>query len=75
LRRVALGIALAKNSLTDLLWLRNLASIEDRGERLGLRTLGKEGYHHMGAGAPGNAIDGESKPGDVVRTFVSETRK
>jgi hypothetical protein len=58
--------------------LRNLASIEDRGERLGLRTLGKEGYqglHHMGVGAPGNAIDCESKPGDVVQTFVSETRK
>ena len=45
LRRVALGIALAKDlPAADVLRLRNLALIEDRGERLGLTTLGRERY-------------------------------
>ena len=48
LRRVALGIALAKDlPVADVLRLRNLALIEDRGERLGLTALGKERYQRF----------------------------
>jgi hypothetical protein len=79
LRRVALGIALAKDlPAADVLRLRNLALIEDRGERLGLTTLGKERYqrfHRTSGSAADNAIDGEDKLGDVVQTFAREIRK
>jgi hypothetical protein len=71
LRRVALGVALAKDlPAADVLRLRNLALIEDRGERLGLTALGRERHAHLratsGDGA-GKAIEGEGKIGDVVR--------
>ncbi len=79
LRRVALGIALAKDlPAGDVLRLRNLALIEDRGERLGLTTLGKERYqrfHSTRSGAPDNTVDGEGKPGDVVQTVAREKQK
>jgi hypothetical protein len=79
LRRVALGIALAKDlPAGDVLRLRNLALIEDRGERLGLTALGRERYqrfHRTGGGAPDNAIDGEGKLGDFVQTFARDIRK
>ncbi len=48
LRRVALWIALANElPATDVLRLRNLALIEDRGERFGLTELGKERYQRF----------------------------
>ena len=48
LRRVALGIALANDlPAADVLRLRNLALIEDRGERFGLTKLGKERYQRF----------------------------
>jgi len=79
LRRVALGIAFAKDlPAADVLRLRNLAFIEDRGERLGLTALGKDRYqrfHRTSGGAADNAIDGEGKLGDVVQTFAREIRK
>jgi hypothetical protein len=83
LRRVALGIALAKDlPAADVLRLRNLALIEDRGERFSLTALGKERYrrfHRTSGGAPDNApdnaIDDEGKLGDVVQTFPREMRK
>ncbi len=73
LRRVALGIALAKDlPSADLLRLRNLALIEDRGERLGLTTLGKERYqrfHQTRASAANGASDAESKLTQHLETF------
>jgi hypothetical protein len=48
LRRVALGIALAKDlPAGDVLRLRNLALIEHRGERFGLTALGKDRYQRF----------------------------
>ena len=48
MRRVALGIALANDlPAADVLRLRNLALIEDRGERFGLTKLGKERYQRF----------------------------
>ena len=54
LRRVALGIALAQDLPgADVLRLRKLALIEDRGERLGLTALGWERYDQMHAKSGG----------------------
>ena len=73
LRRVALGIALPKDlPAGDVLRLRNLALIEDRGERLGLTTLGKERYqsfHRTRGGAAHGAIDAESKLAPYLEIF------
>ena len=59
LRRVALGIALAKDlSASDVLRLRNLLLIEDRGDRFGLTALGWERYeclHETNGGRRRNA--------------------
>jgi hypothetical protein len=62
LRRVALGIALAKDlPSADVLRLLKLALVEDRGEHLGLTTLGKERYQRFdqrtGSGSAGGTID------------------
>ena len=60
LRRVALGIALAKDlPAGDVLRLRNLALIDDRGEHFGLTALGKERYqrfHGMSGDPLPNAV-------------------
>ena len=61
LRRVALGIALAKDlPAGDVLRLLHLSLIEDHGERFGLTALGRERYEHLHetiSGAPDNTID------------------
>ena len=79
LRRVALGIALAKDlPAADVLRLRSLALIEDHGERFGLTALGQERYqrfHRTNGGAPDNSIDAEGELGDVVQTFAREIPK
>jgi hypothetical protein len=48
LRRVALGIAFAKDlPAADVQRLRNLELIEDGGERFGLTALGRERYERL----------------------------
>jgi hypothetical protein len=79
LRRVALGIALAKDlPAADVLRLRNLALIEERGERFGLTALGEERHdrlHTTSGDGPDNAIDGKGKFGAFVQTFAKDIRK
>ena len=78
LRRVALGLALAKDlPAGDVLRLRNLALIEDRGERFGLTALGRQRHERLKTGGEtrDNAIDGEGKRGDAVQTFTREMQK
>ena len=79
LRRVALGIALAKDLRAgDALRLLNLGLIEDRGEHFGLTALGRERYeyvHETINDAPDSASDGAGKLGDFEQTFVREIRK
>jgi hypothetical protein len=75
LRRVALGIALAKDlPSADVLRLRNLALVEDRGEHLGLTTLGKERYQRFHqrtrAGSADGALDAENKLAQYLETFT-----
>jgi hypothetical protein len=78
-RRVALGIALAEDlSAADVLRLRNLALIEDRGDRFGLTALGRERYEHLHetiGGALENAIGDGSKVGRSLRIFDREMLK
>ena len=53
LRRVALGIALAKDlPAADALRLLNLSLIEHRGEHFGLTALSKERYQRFHATRP-----------------------
>lgn len=79
LRRVALGVALAKDlPAADVLRLLNLALIEDRGDRFGLTTLGRERYerlHETIAGGPDTAIDDGSKVAHSLRVFAKDMRK
>ena len=79
LRRVALGIALGKDlPAGDVLRLRNLALIEDRGDHFGLTALGRERYEHLHetiGGAPDNAIGDGSKVGRSLRIFDRDMPK
>jgi hypothetical protein len=67
LRRVALGVALAKDLRAgDVLRLLSLGLIEDRGDHFDLTALGRERYEHLHeviGGAPDDAIDGGRKVG------------
>jgi hypothetical protein len=57
LRRVALGITLAKDlPSADVLRLRNLALIENSGERFALTALGKERYQRFHGSSGGKAL-------------------
>jgi hypothetical protein len=75
LRRVALGIALAKDlPAADVLRLLNLALIEDRGDRFGLTALGRERYerlHETISDAPDKASDGATRP-RTLRVFSKD---
>ena len=79
LRRVALGIALAKDlPAGDVLRLLNLGLIEDRGEHFGLTALGRERYEHLHktiGGTLDNAIDGEQGRPHSLRIFDRGARK
>ena len=72
LRRVALGIALAKDlPAGDVLRLLHLSLIEDHGERFGLTALGRERYeclHETNAG-------GGRKVGHSLRMFDRDMLK
>ena len=76
LRRVALGIVPAKDlPAADVRRLRNLALIEDRGERLGLTALGRERYDHLHPQRIDGAPDDGSKVGRSLRAFAGDMRK
>ena len=76
MRRVALGIVLAKDlPPADVRRLRNLALIEDRGERLGLTALGRERYDHLHPQRIDGAPDDRSKVSRSLQAFARDMRR